>query len=120
MGCAAGFAIPLWVVAVVYLKDLAIAVGAIALLSLAGKLRISARPIGKASTVLQFALVMAVLLAPGGQVNARPWWLPMVKVLWWGVAVLGVASCVDYAVQGWRQYEEARVRRAGGTGEPVV
>jgi CDP-diacylglycerol--glycerol-3-phosphate 3-phosphatidyltransferase len=110
-----GFCIPIWVVVAVYGKDLITAVGAIVLLALAGTVTIQPRPLGKASTVIQLTMVLAVLIAP---VAGGPWtppWMAIVHALWWGVVGLSAAACADYFVQGWLQLKAARAaRRAPG------
>jgi CDP-diacylglycerol--glycerol-3-phosphate 3-phosphatidyltransferase len=103
-----GYAIPLWVVGAVYVKDLVVAVGTLCLLSRLGTVSIRPRPLGKLSTVLQLGVVMATLVAPDlGRWRAG---LPRVLLpaLWWGVTGVAVASCVDYVVQGIRTYRASR------------
>ena len=60
----AGFRIPPPLVVIIYGKDLLIALGAVALLSLVGKVVISPRPLGKVATFLQLVMVIVTLLAP--------------------------------------------------------
>jgi CDP-diacylglycerol--glycerol-3-phosphate 3-phosphatidyltransferase len=105
-----GFAIPAWVVAAVYGKDLIIALGVIALLSLVGKATILPRPLGRASTVLQLSMVVAVLLAPPESASWMPFWKAMVQALWWIVCLLAVLSCADYVIHGAAEF--ARERRS--------
>lgn len=105
------FAIPMWVVVAVYGKDLLIAIGTLTLLALAGRITICPRPLGKASTVVQLSMVIAVLLAPS---PATPWfglWIVLVRSLWWAVCILAVAACLDYVAQGVAQLHEARASR---------
>jgi len=104
----AGFAIPGWVVVAIYGKDLVTAIGALVLLQLAGKVTISPRPLGRASTVLQLSLVVAVLLAPAPTAGWAAGWKQFVVVLWWAIAVLAAMSCADYVRQGWLQLMQAR------------
>lgn len=103
-----GFTIPLWVVVAVYAKDVIVAAGSVVLLSLAGQIHIRPRILGKASTVLQLAVVMATLLAPDigrmGAAVAR--WL--LVSLWWSVTIIAVASCVDYVLEGVRQFKDRK------------
>lgn len=111
------FQIPLWVVVAVYGKDVVTAVGALVVLALAGKVTIHARPLGKASTLLQLSMVIAVLVAPREEVGWFIFWVLLVEALWWAVVVVAAAACVDYVIQGWKQYAQARrERRAAGTG----
>jgi CDP-diacylglycerol--glycerol-3-phosphate 3-phosphatidyltransferase len=93
-----GYAIPLWVVAAVYAKDLLIVIGTLYVLSRVRDVHIKARWLGKISTALQLVLVLWTLLAPdlhpvlGGHA-------PKVlhDALGAAVAVVAVASAVDYA-----------------------
>jgi len=113
------FALSTWVVVAIYGKDLLTAIGATILLALAGKVTVAARPLGKASTVLQLSLVLAVLVAPGPSSSRFAFWLHLVHALSWAVAALAVASCGDYIVQGWRQFAQHRQARAA-TCEPAI
>lgn len=103
-----GFTVPLIVVISVYAKDVVVAVGAVVLLSLAGRVDIRPRILGKASTVLQLAVVMATLLAPdiGKLGPAVIRWLLL--SLWWSVTLVAVASCVDYVLEGVRQFKNRK------------
>lgn len=103
-----GFAIPPWVVAAIYGKDLIVAIGAIILLSLVGKLSVHARFFGKASTVLQLSMVLAVLLAPSPAASWAAGWKVFVQVLWWLICVVAAAACVDYILVGCRQFAHER------------
>lgn len=109
------FQIPLWVVLAVYGKDLITAIGAVALLALVGKVTIMPRPLGKASTLLQLSMVLAVLLAPEQTAGWHRPWLLFVRGLWWTVTVVAVLSCVDYVIQGIGQFAQGR-RAMGAAG----
>lgn len=110
------FRIPAWVVATIYGKDLIIAIGTIALLSVVGTVRIAPRPLGKACTVLELAMVFAVLLAPDEKARWMPAWLVLVRILWWVVTIVAALACADYVIQGLRQFTASRrhPRAAGG------
>ena len=99
-----GFVIPWYVVAIVYGKDLIVAIGCLALLSLVGKVTITPRPLGKLGTFLQLSVVIATLIAPDLQRVGQglAWWLT--RSLWVAVAIVTGASCVDYVVQGFAQF----------------
>lgn len=104
------FRIPLAVVIAVYGKDLITVLGTLAVMALVGHVQIVARSLGKISTVLQLALVMATLLGPDlAQVRMAKWLLPG---LWWAVSAVAVLACGDYVVQGTRQYRQSRITRA--------
>ncbi len=106
-----GFRIPEWVVVAVYGKDAITVVGALVLLALAGKVTVRARGFGKASTVLQLALVLAVLLAPDIDSLAGLRWSYFVRGLFWAVSVVAVVSTADYILEGVRQLKAARRER---------
>ena len=103
-----GFRVPSWVVIAVYGKDLVTAIGCLALLALMGTVTITPRPLGKASTVLQLGMVMAVLLTPPSASEWIPLWHRLVRSLFWLVTVLAVVTLCDYVNYGVRQYREAR------------
>lgn len=107
-----GFIVPMWVVVAVYGKDVLIAVGAIAVLALAGKVSIAARPLGKLSTVLQLMMLMVVLTAPVPQAARFAVWHPLAVGLWWAVAGVAALACIDYVIVGTRQYVQSRKARA--------
>ena len=103
-----GFVIPKYVVAVVYGKDLIVAIGSLILLSIAGKVTVTPRPLGKLSTFLQLSLLIATLISPDIlRLSERlAWWLT--RILWLAVVTITAASCIDYIVQGVAQLGESR------------
>jgi cardiolipin synthase (CMP-forming) len=103
-----GFAIPLWVVAAIYGKDVITAVGTLVVLSVVGNVTIAPRPLGRVGTVVQLSLIGAVLLAPTLSSPWAPGWQIFVRALWWTVSILAVLACLDYVRQGWLQYVGAR------------
>jgi CDP-diacylglycerol--glycerol-3-phosphate 3-phosphatidyltransferase len=107
-----GYAIPKLVVALVYAKDLVVALGALALLYLVGRVSITPRLLGKAGTFLQLALILATLLATDlamllGESATRE----LVRILWWAVGLVSAASMIDYFVQGVKQLREGRKKK---------
>src|SRR5258706_1605546 len=103
-----GYAIPIWVVVAIYGKDLIVAIGTLLLLSHLRTVSIRPRPLGKLSTVLQLGLVMATLVAPDLGRLRHGLAEVLLPGLWWGVAAVAVASCVDYVTQGIRAYRAWR------------
>ena len=104
------FRIPLAVVIAVYGKDLITVLGTLAVMATVGHVQIIARPLGKLSAVLQLCLVMATLLGPDlAQLGLAQWLLPG---LWWTVCAVAVLTCVDYVLEGTRQYRQSRVAEA--------
>jgi CDP-diacylglycerol--glycerol-3-phosphate 3-phosphatidyltransferase len=107
---APGFAIPLYVVVAVYGKDVIVAAGSIFLLYTVGSVAIRPRPLGKLGTFLQLSLVILVIVAPdlrAASPQAARTTLDLLEIM---VAVVAVASLVDYAIQGARIYLEAQRR----------
>jgi CDP-diacylglycerol--glycerol-3-phosphate 3-phosphatidyltransferase len=100
-----GYAIPLWVVGAVYLKDLLIVVGTLFVLARVRGVRVQARVLGKVGTALQLVLVLVTLVAPdlshvmGGDGRVMPAILTSVYV---ATAVVSLASAVDYIMVGRR------------------
>ena len=113
-----GFEIPIWVVAAVYAKDLLIVVGTLFVLSRMPDVHVSARMLGKVGTALQLVLVLWTLLAPdlvnlpilGGRTPTV-----LHDVLGVAVAVVSLASCVDYALVGRRLLKRREPQRHRGT-----
>ena len=105
---SAPYRIPLPVVVVIYGGYLFVALGTLVLLAVVGKVSIAARPLGKLNTVLQLALVMLTLVAPELHASHGWWVRPLLRGIWWLVPVVAVATCVDYALLGVRQFRTAR------------
>jgi CDP-diacylglycerol--glycerol-3-phosphate 3-phosphatidyltransferase len=101
-----GYRIPLPVVAVIYGKDLFVAVGALVLLARRGKVTIRPRFAGRLSTVLQLTLVVLTLSAPDLQRLRHGLAIDVLRTLWWLVGLVAVIACLDYLAVGWRQFRE--------------
>jgi CDP-diacylglycerol--glycerol-3-phosphate 3-phosphatidyltransferase len=103
-----GFAIPWPVIVAIYGKDLIVAMGTLVLLSLIGSVKITPRPLGKLSTVLQLAMVMTTLLAVD-LVRWNPEFAHrLARGLWWGVSIVAILACIDYVLQGVKQFKAGR------------
>ena len=104
------YAIPFAVVAIIYGGYVVVALGTLALLVRIGRVSIAPRPLGKANTVLQLALVLLTLVAP--ELHGRMGWVrPLLVGLWWVVPAVAVATCLDYVMLGTRQYRDSRRTR---------
>lgn len=101
------FRIPLIVVLAVYGKDVITVLGTLAVMALVGHVHIISRLLGKLSTVLQLALIMATLLGPDMKAMGIAQWL--LPLLWWAVVIVAILACGDYVLQGVRQYRQSRV-----------
>jgi CDP-diacylglycerol--glycerol-3-phosphate 3-phosphatidyltransferase len=107
-----GYAIPWPVVAAIYGKDAVVVLGTLALLAVVGKVTATPRPLGKLGTFLQLSMIIATLIAPDLRrfgVELAHW---LTRVLWWLVGVVSVLSCIDYVIQGTRQFIDARKQPA--------
>jgi cardiolipin synthase len=98
-----GYAIPLWVVGAVYLKDLLIVFGTLFVLARVRGVHVQARMLGKIGTALQLCLVLLTLLAPD-LAGLLPGRVTPLTLHWTGVgvAVVAAASVVDYVMAGGR------------------
>jgi cardiolipin synthase (CMP-forming) len=113
----AGFAIPKPVFIAVYGKDVLVAVGALGLLYAAGRVTITPRFLGKASTFLQLAMILLTLLAPDLQHVSRRWTEAAIHSLWGLVCSAAIFATVDYLAVGTKQFLEARRQRVQVTGK---
>lgn len=93
-------ATPAWLLALVLVRDAGIAAGASYLQMQAHHFRIAPTKLGKACTFLQLALIGAVLAERAGQ----PFFGHLVPGLTWAVAVVVIASALDYLLIGWRAW----------------
>jgi CDP-diacylglycerol--glycerol-3-phosphate 3-phosphatidyltransferase len=104
------YRIPTTVVAIIYGGYVVVALGTLALLLVVGRVSIAPSPLGKVNTVLQLALVLLTLIAP--ELHGRTGWvLMLLKILWWIVPAVAVATSVDYVMLGIRQFREFRAGR---------
>ncbi|MCS7034513.1 MAG: CDP-alcohol phosphatidyltransferase family protein [Phycisphaerae bacterium] len=108
-----GFAIPWWVVACVYGKDVVVVLGVLLLFSLIGPLQISARWSGKVSTFLQLILVLVTLMAPDIARFSPQTIAALAPLLWWVVSLVTAWATVDYVMEGVRRLRRASARGAG-------
>ncbi len=106
-----GHRIPLPLVFIIYGKDLVVAFGALALLSLVGKVTIDARPLGKLGTFLQLSTVIATLLAPDVARLGERYAVLLTRTLWYATGAVTLASVIDYVFVGTRQLKEARAKQ---------
>jgi CDP-diacylglycerol--glycerol-3-phosphate 3-phosphatidyltransferase len=101
---SAPYRIPLAVVAAIYGGYVFVALGTLVVLAVVGRVSVAARPLGKLSTVLQLALVMLTLVAPELHASHGWWVRPVLRAIWWLVPAVALATCVDYAILGVRQF----------------
>jgi cardiolipin synthase len=112
IGLAMGKAIPLWLVAVIFGRDLWIlALSGIAL-AFTGFRQLEPSRWGKASTFLQVMTAIGVMAAWGYRDAVLT---DICNVLEWGIAALAVISAIDYTARGVQWM--ARRRSAALTGD---
>lgn len=91
--------LPVWLVALVILRDVVIVCGAVAYRLLVGALEISPSLISKVNTFMQIVLVLAVILF---QLVPQPdWALPLLIAL---TALTTIVSGLDYVLEWSRRY----------------
>jgi CDP-diacylglycerol--glycerol-3-phosphate 3-phosphatidyltransferase/cardiolipin synthase len=108
----AGYAVPVAVLLAVYGKDIGNTLGGLMLFWAVGRAEIGASRLGRISTVLQFALVMATLLAPDMARFSGSATGLLLNGLWWGVFLAAAGTTVDYAEEASHQHAVYRRRRA--------
>jgi cardiolipin synthase len=107
-----GFRIPWTVVAILYAKDILLAVGSLALLRMTGTVTIRPRFLGRAGTVLQLALVIATLIGPDAARLSEPLAYYLTRGLWWAVSAFAIGASVAYVFQGIKQLRDSRLNHA--------
>jgi CDP-diacylglycerol--glycerol-3-phosphate 3-phosphatidyltransferase len=104
------FMIPPTVVVLIIGKDLFLLIGFVIVYLITSRIHIAPAPIGKAATVLQLAMVAAVLIAP--EVSAVvPHWIWFLRFLWWSAAATAICATLIYIREGSRyidRYEQAQ------------
>jgi cardiolipin synthase len=93
-----GASLPNWVPVIAIGKDVLTVTGFALIYVAAGKLVIHPRPLGKACTVVQLAMIAVVLAAPDLPEMARG----MPQFSWWAASVLAVLAAIDYLRWGNR------------------
>ena len=97
--------IPAWLFGLVVGRDLVIVVGAVAYHNLIGRLDAKPTRLSKATTLVQIVWVLALLvhLTPPLDFPA-----PLLATLMWTVAIVTVASGLDYVVRWGRKARDVR------------
>jgi phosphatidylglycerophosphate synthase len=102
--CVDGFILPSTVVVLIIGKDVLLFVGFLIIFFLTGKLRIVPVFAGKLATVLQLAMVAAILIAPEVS-SVLPAWIWFLRVLWWSAAIAALVATLVYIRMGSRFIE---------------
>ena len=84
--------LPIWLAGIAVGRDLVLMIGSCILYTVSGRLGYPPSVIGKLSTFLQVLTVLAVMVMTKGDGRLDP--------LFWGMAILSVASGLDYVYRG--------------------
>ena len=93
-----GFTLPNWVPVIALGKDVLVVIGVLLVYLVTGAFFVEPRVWGKACTLVQLVMLVAVLLAPDLPVALQR----IVPALWWAASGLAVVAIVDYLVVGNR------------------
>jgi CDP-diacylglycerol--glycerol-3-phosphate 3-phosphatidyltransferase len=96
--CVEGLKLPNWLPVVTVGKDLLVVIGFLLVKMVSDRFHVEVSAWGKACTVIELALVAAVLIAP----DLPAWFRPVVPVMWWLTAALAAAAAMDYIALGSR------------------
>lgn len=100
-----GFKLPPTVAVLIIGKDMFLLLGFLIVYFTTTNIRVVSAWIGKISTTLQLAMVMAILIAPevSGFIAGWIWFL---RFLWWSAAVAAIFATLIYIYRGSRYIEE--------------
>ena len=110
----ARFTIPWAVPLGVFLKDLGVVIGIAVVRARNGRVELNPSRVGKVSTTIQLALVLATLLAPAWVRLSPAFAAVFLWGLWWATVWAAAAAGMDYSREGARQ-----LRAAGRVAVPV-
>jgi cardiolipin synthase len=99
-------ALPLWLAAVVLLRDVVIIGGAMAYRRVTGDVEMAPLLLGKVNTAAQFLLVLAALVAHADDIPQEGW----LQYLTWLVLGTTLASGVQYVWVWWGKAQSGRPR----------
>lgn len=112
----ADFLLPQTVVVLIISKDLFLLLGFVVVYLFTSQIRIKPLFIGKTATILQLAMVAAILIAPEVS-TVIPGWVWFLRALWWSAFGTAICTMLVYIRNGSRyiaEYESAQV----GTNKP--
>jgi len=101
-----GFKLPVEVIVIIIGKDMFLLIGFLVVYMFSQQVRIIPIKIGKLATGLQLTMVTAILLAPEISI-AVPFWLWILRILWWSVAATAIIATALYIRAGSHFIEEA-------------
>ena len=108
VGLALGGAVPLWIVALIFARDLWILLLAGIALRFTGFRDLQPSVWGKAST---FAQIMAAIAVMAGYAYENRFFAQLGSLLLWAVAALAAMSGLDYSLRGVRWLRSDAVRQ---------
>jgi len=111
-----GFLLPQTVVVLIISKDIFLLLGFTVVYFVTFQIRIQPVFIGKTATILQLAMVSAILIAPDVS-SVFSGWIWFLRVLWWGASATAICTMIVYIRMGLRyiaEYESAQ----GGANKP--
>jgi cardiolipin synthase len=97
VGLAMGGAVPVWIVVLIFARDLWILLLSAVALRFTGFRNLQPSVWGKASTFFQIMTAVGVMAA---RAYENVWFLQIATVLMWGVAALAAVSGIDYSLRG--------------------
>ncbi len=105
------FPIPWAVPLGVFLKDLGVMIGIAVVTAKNGRVALNPSRIGKVSTTIQLALVIATLLTPAWMSISPTFAAVFLWTLWWTTVWAAAAAGVDYSREGARQLRAVQTNR---------
>ena len=99
------FLLPPTVVVLIIAKDLLVVLGCLIVYLITSSLKIVPISAGKLGTVLQLAMVTAILLAPDVYPVFPAWWY-VTRLLWWSAAATAAVAVLIYIRRGIRYIEQ--------------
>jgi CDP-diacylglycerol--glycerol-3-phosphate 3-phosphatidyltransferase len=113
-GHVEGFLLPPTVVVLIIGKDLFLILGFVIVYLITSRTHVAPVLVGKVATGLQLSMVASVLLAPEIS-RLIPFWVWVLRVLWWSAAGTAILATLIYIRNGSRyieQYERAQAEEA--------
>jgi len=101
----AGFKLPVTVVVLIIGKDVFLTLGFAIVFFITNYVRIVPVWSGKLATFVQLSMVAGILIGPEAS-GVFPWWIWLLRILWWGAGGLAILSTLIYIVNGSRYIEE--------------
>ena len=114
-----GFTLPNWVPVIALGKDVLVVLGCLLVYLVTGEFFIEPRAWGKACTLVQLVMLVAVLVGPDLPATLQR----IVPALWWAASGLAVVATMDYLRVGNRiaaGHHQARQKQSGDGDSPAA